>query len=102
MTESFPVLDVPIFVAVIVYSSQAAAICTSSVRGFADRKGIAPGQRANVTAAYVASVPICLFLLTTSMPVPCCRMQSVHSWNVARRPWLTLPPHFLCKLDLRL
>jgi len=23
-----------------------------------------------------------------------------HSWNWARRPWLTLPPHFLCKLDL--
>lgn len=23
-----------------------------------------------------------------------------HSWNLARRLWLTLSPHFLCKLDL--
>lgn len=83
MTERCAVLDVPIFVAAFVCSSGPAAICTFlewRELGFTDGKGLAPGWRANVAIAYVAPVPICLPLLSNSMPVPCCRMQSV--------PWL--------------
>lgn len=62
--------------------------------GFTDGKGLGAGRRANVTTAYVASVPICLFLLTNSMPVPCCRMQSVPQLEFGQETMANTPTPF--------
>lgn len=101
--ESFAALDVPRFVAVIVCSSGAADICTLNFRvrekGFSDGKGLAPGWGANVTTACVAPTPICFYSLPLCLSSAAGCNQS-HGWNLARRLWLTLPLHFLCKLDL--
>lgn len=78
--QIYAVLDVPRHVAVTVCSSGAKAICTFlewRELGFTEGKGLALGQRANVTIVCAASVPICPFSLSKSMPVRCCRIQSV-------------------------
>lgn len=102
MSESFAVRDVPRFVAVIVCRSELQPFVLFQNEGRWDllmgKDLVQAGEQMLPLPMLPLCPSVCFYSLTLCLS-PAAGCNQSHSWNLARRPWLTLPPHFLCKLD---